>query len=165
MGRGECYLKIGELMNKDMVVLRENDTIELAIELILRHCRTGVPVLTADNRVCGFVSEEDIIKKCLPGYITTLKNAAFLPDYGQFAKRFAAIRYKKVTEIMQEKVVCFNKDDSDFAVAAEMIRRHFKVCPVIDENGIFVGFVSRAYLIRSMILEKNRDEKAVLKYE
>ncbi|MCD8164576.1 MAG: CBS domain-containing protein [Synergistaceae bacterium] len=158
-------MKIGELMNKDMVVLRENDTIELAIELILRHCRTGVPVLTADNRVCGFVSEEDIIKKCLPGYITTLKNAAFLPDYGQFAKRFAAIRYKKVTEIMQEKVVCFNKDDSDFAVAAEMIRRHFKVCPVIDENGIFVGFVSRAYLIRSMILEKNRDEKAVLKYE
>ena len=105
-------------MNKDKVVLREGDTIERAIELILRHCRTGVPVLSEDNRVCGFVSEEDIIKKCLPGYITTLKNAASLPDYGQFAKRFAAIR-----------------------------------C------------VSRAYLIRSMILEKNREEKAVLKYE
>ena len=158
-------MKISELMNKDKVVLREGDTIERAIELILRHCRTGVPVLSEDNRVCGFVSEEDIIKKCLPGYITTLKNAAFLPDYGQFAKRFAAIRYKKVTEIMQKNVVCFNKDDSDFAVAAEMIRRHFKICPVIDENGIFVGCVSRAYLIRSMIREKNREEKAVLKYE
>ena len=65
----------------------------------------------------------------------------------------------------KKNVVCFNKDDSDFAVAAEMIRRHFKICPVIDENGIFVGCVSRAYLIRSMILEKNREEKAVLKYE
>ena len=106
-------LKIGELMNKEKVVLHESDTIERAIEMILRHCRTGVPVLSADGRVRGFVSEEDIIKKCLPGYMTTLKNAAFLPDYGQFAKRFAAIRYKLVTEIMQKNVVCFKKDDSD----------------------------------------------------
>ena len=133
--------------------------------MILRHCRTGVPVLSADGRVRGFVSEEDIIKKCLPGYMTTLKNAAFPADYGQFAKRFAAIRYKLVTEIMQKNVVCFKKDDSDFTVAAEMIRRHFKICPVTDENGFFVGCISRAYLIRSMILEKNRGEKAVLKYE
>ena len=158
-------LKIGELMNKEKVVLHESDTIERAIEMILRHCRTGVPVLSADGRVRGFVSEEDIIKKCLPGYMTTLKNAAFLPDYGQFAKRFAAIRYKLVTEIMQKYVVCFKKDDSDFTVAAEMIRRHFKICPVTDETGFFVGCISRAYLIRSMILEKNRGEKAVLKYE
>ena len=158
-------LKIGELMNKEKVVLHESDTRERAIEMILRHCRTGVPVLSADGRVRGFVSEEDIIKKCLPGYMTTLKNAAFLPDYGQFAKRFAAIRYKLVTEIMQKNVVCFKKDDSDFTVAAEMIRRHFKICPVTDENGFFVGCISRAYLIRSMILEKNRGEKAVLKYE
>ncbi len=148
-----------------MVVLREDDTIEKAIELILRHCRTGLPVLSDDGRVCGFVSEEDIIKKCLPGYITTLKNAAFLPDYGQFAKRFAAIRYKSVAGIMQKNVVCFKKDDSDFAVATEMIRRHFKVCPVVDENGIYVGSVSRAYLIRAMILEKNRGGKSELKYE
>ena len=158
-------MKIGELMNKEKVVLHESDTIERAIEMILRHCRTGVPVLSADGRVRGFVSEEDIIKKCLPGYMTTLKNAAFLPDYGQFAKRFAAIRYKLVTEIMQKNVVCFKKDDSDFTVAAEMIRRHFKICPVTDENGFLVGCISRAYLIRSMILEKNRGEKAVLKYE
>ena len=158
-------MKIGELMNKEKVVLHESDTIERAIEMILRHCRTGVPVLSADGRVRGFVSEEDIIKKCLPGYMTTLKNAAFLQDYGQFAKRFAAIRYKLVTEIMQKNVVCFKKDDSDFTVAAEMIRRHFKICPVTDENGFFVGCISRAYLIRSMILEKNRGEKAVLKYE
>ena len=155
-------MKIGELMNKEKVVLHESDTIERAIEMILRHCRTGVPVLSADGRVRGFVSEEDIIKKCLPGYMTTLKNAAFLPDYGQFAKRFAAIRYKLVTEIMQKNVVCFKKDDSDFTVAAEMIRRHFKICPVTDENGFFVGCISRAYLIRSMILETNRGEKAVL---
>ena len=158
-------LKIGELINKDMVVLRENDMIEKAIELILHHCRTGLPVLSDDGRVCGFVSEEDIIKKCLPGYITTLKNAAFLPDYGQFAKRFAAIRYNRVADIMQKNVVCFRNDDIDFAVATEMIRRHFKVCPVVDENGYFIGCISRAYLIRAMILEKNREVKRELKYE
>ncbi|MDO5114725.1 MAG: CBS domain-containing protein [Synergistaceae bacterium] len=160
-------MKIGDLMNKDMIVLHEDDCIEKAIELILRHCRTGVPVLSQDGKVSGFVSEEDIIKNCLPGYITTLKNAAFLPDYGQFAKRFAAVRNRRVTDIMQKKVFCFKKEDSDFTVAAEMIRRHFKICPVVDDDGYYVGCVSRAYLIRAMMLEKNRGEKKEqrLRYE
>lgn len=158
-------LKIGDLLNKDNIVLHEDDTIEQAIELILRHCRTGLPVLNGVGRVCGFVSEEDIIKKCLPGYMTTLKNAAFLPDCGQFARRFAAVRYNKVSDIMQPKVICFKEDDTDFAVAAEMIRRHFKVCPVTDANGLFVGCISRAYLIRAMILERTLEERKQLKYE
>ena len=33
-------MKIGELMNKEKVVLHESDTIERAIEMILSHCRT-----------------------------------------------------------------------------------------------------------------------------
>lgn len=158
-------MTIGELINRDKVVLNEDDTVEKAIELILRHCRTGMPVLNDKGEVTGFLSEEDIIKKCLPGYMTTLKNPAFLPDCGQVAKRFSAVRFKKVAEIMQKNVITFREDEKDFAVAAEMIRRHLKVCPVTDKKGKFSGCISRAYLIRAMMLAENQDEKTALKYE
>ena len=158
-------MKISELMNKDKVALHTSDTIADAIDHILRHCRTGLAVLDDSNKVVGFVSEEDIIKKVLPQYVTSLKNSAFLPDYGQFAIRFASKRNMKVTEIMQPNVYCAKEDDADFAIATEMIRRHFKLCPVVDANGVFSGYVSRAYLIRGMILSDDQKERTQVNYE
>ena len=149
-------MKIAELMNKDKIALRTSSSIADAIDHILRHCRTGLAVLDDDNKVVGFVSEEDIIKKVLPQYVTSLKNSAFLPDYGQFALRFAAKRNTKVTEIMQPQVYCAKEDDTDFVIATEMIRRHFKICPVVNADGVFTGYVSRAYLIRGMILSDQK---------
>lgn len=150
-------------MNEELVALRKDDTIEKAIDMILHHCRTGLAVVDDENRVCGFVSEEDIIKKCLPGYMTTLKNAAFLPDCGQFAARFQRIRKNHVSEIMNPKPVCMLSDHSDFKAATELIRLHIKVCPVVDEGHHLLGYISRAYLIKSMIMGRN--SKNAIQYE
>ncbi|MDO4987781.1 MAG: CBS domain-containing protein [Synergistes sp.] len=156
-------MNVGSIMNKEFIVLRKDDTIERAIDVIVHHCRTGLAVVDTEGYVCGFVSEEDIIKKCLPVYMTTLKNAAFLPDCGQFAARFQRIRKNKVSEIMNPKPVCILETDSDFKAASEMIRRHIKVCPVIDTEKHLMGYISRAYLIRSMILGRN--SKNAIQYE
>ena len=158
-------MDVGEIMNKDILYLAKDNTIEKAIDIILRHCRSGLAVVDDECKVCGFVSEEDIIKKCLPGYLSTLKNAACLPDCGQFARRFARFRNCHVSEIMNPKPVCIKTDISDFAAAAEMIRRHLKVCPVVDAENHLVGYVSRPYLIRAMVTDKNRLENKTLNYE
>lgn len=163
--KGVRDMKISDLMNKDLVALRTTDTISAAIDHILKHCRTGLAVVDEENRVVGFVSEEDIIRKVLPGYVTMLKSSAFLPDCGQFAQRFAAKKNTSVTEIMQREVFCANEKDSDFNIATEMIRRHFKLCPVVDDDRKFLGYISRAYLIRGMILSDARAERKKINYE
>ena len=157
-------MKIGELMDRDLTALHEENTVAEAIETLLRHHMTGLPVLDDDCHVLGFVSEEDVIKSALPDYVSKLPSSAFLPDYGQFSVRLAAVGAKPVKDIMHRGCIAFDVDDADFVVAAEMIRRHIKVAPVL-KDGVMEGYISRAYLIRSMILEKNRGEKAVLKYE
>lgn len=51
------------MMNKeDLTVLCYDSSIAEAIEVILRHCRTGLAVIDLGGRVAGFLSEEDIIK-------------------------------------------------------------------------------------------------------
>ena len=143
-------VQIGELMDRDLTALHEDNTVAEAIETLLRHRMTGLPVLDADCRVLGFVSEEDIIKAALPDYVSKLPSSAFLPDYGQFSVRLAEIASKPVSEIMHRNAVTFDESDSDFAVASAMIRRHIKVAPVL-KDGVMQGIISRAYLIRCMM--------------
>ena len=144
-------MKIKELMDRDLTALHPENTVAEAIETLLRHRMTGLPVLDDDSRVLGFVSEEDIIKSALPHYVSSLPSSAFLPDYGQFSDRLARIAEKAVTEIMHRQCVCYNVDDSDFAVASSMIHHHIKVAPVVNADGVMEGSVSRAYLIRRMM--------------
>ena len=158
-------MKIGDIMNTELMFLTPDNTIEEAMGIILHHCRTGLPVVDDDKQVIRFISEEDIIKKILPDYAIKLKSFAFLPDYGQFAKRFAVNRNMKVGEIMQKKVITFNVDDSDFAAASEMLKKHIKLAPVIDNKGTYVGCISRAFLIRSMMRIESHEERKKPRYE
>ena len=63
-------MKIGELMDRDLTALHEENTVAEAIETLLRHHMTGLPVLDDDCHVLGFVSEEDVIKSALPDYVS-----------------------------------------------------------------------------------------------
>ena len=143
-------MRIGDLMDRDLTALTEDITVEEAIETLLRHHMTGLPVIDEQGHVIGFVSEEDVIKSALPAYISNLPSSAFLPDYGQFSQRLASIAAKPVSEIMHRNCVTFDVDDSDFAVASMMISKHIKIAPVMKE-GIMVGYISRAYLIKRMM--------------
>ena len=64
--------------------------------------------------------------------------------------RLAAVGAKTVKDIMHRGCVAFDVDDTDFVVAAEMIRRHIKVAPVL-KDGVMEGYISRAYLIKRMM--------------
>ena len=143
-------MKIGELMDRDLTALHVENTVAEAIETLLRHHMTGLPVLDDDCHVLGFVSEEDVIKSALPDYVSKLPSSAFLPDYGQFSVRLAAVGAKPVKDIMHRGCIAFDVDDADFVVAAEMIRRHIKVAPVL-KDGVMEGYISRAYLIKRMM--------------
>jgi CBS domain-containing protein len=137
-------------MDRDLTALTEDITVEEAIETLLRHHMTGLPVIDDQGKVIGFVSEEDIIKSALPAYISNLPSSSFLPDYGQFSQRLAAIASKPVSDVMHRNCVTFDVDESDFAVASTMISKHIKIAPVM-KDGIMVGYISRAYLIKRMM--------------
>ncbi len=143
-------MKIGDLMDRDLTALAEEDTVEDAIEILLHHRMTGLPVTDEEGRVIGFVSEEDIIKAALPAYISNLSSSAFLPDYGQFSRRLARIAHKPVSEVMQRHCVTFDVGETDFVVASEMIGKHIKIAPVL-KDGVMEGYISRTYLLKRMM--------------
>ncbi|MCF4151418.1 CBS domain-containing protein [Dethiosulfovibrio sp. F2B] len=153
-------MKVGELVDRDLTALSEDCPVSEAIEVLYHHNASGLPVLDEENRVIGFISEKDIIKAALPGYVHMLHDSSFLPDYGQFSSRLRDIADDPVSKYMKENVITFNEDDSDFYVANRVIKENIKIAPVL-RDGQLVGIVSRSHLVRHLLLHPEEIEDAL----
>lgn len=55
-------LTVGEIMSKDVVAVRPDDSVEHAAELMLEHRVGGLPVINTDTTIIGIITESDIFK-------------------------------------------------------------------------------------------------------
>lgn len=63
----DAYLQlpVEEAMTLNAITVRENQPVQDAITLMLRHTISGLPVLDRDGVLVGVVSQPDILKWCL----------------------------------------------------------------------------------------------------
>jgi len=52
---------VSETMNREIVVCRDADTLEVVIEAMLKHGISGMPVINENSQVVGIISEKDIV--------------------------------------------------------------------------------------------------------
>lgn len=54
---------VGQVMNRDVIFLRESQTVRDAIQMFLSSGISGAPVLDLKNKLIGVLSETDIIRR------------------------------------------------------------------------------------------------------
>ncbi|WP_300163028.1 CBS and ACT domain-containing protein [Solidesulfovibrio sp.] len=55
-------IKVGDIMTKSVVTVTPEDTVEKAAVLLLRHNVGGLPVVDAEGKVVGVITDSDIFK-------------------------------------------------------------------------------------------------------
>src|SRR5258708_22813503 len=55
--------KVGEIMTRNVLTARPGQSVLEVVQLLAKNRITGLPVVDADNRLIGVVSESDIIGK------------------------------------------------------------------------------------------------------
>ncbi len=53
---------IREIMQSETIVVQPEDSVHHALELLIEHSISGLPVTDADNRIVGIISERDVLK-------------------------------------------------------------------------------------------------------
>lgn len=114
-------MKVRELMTSPAIRIGQDETVEVAART-LTHYNIGVlPVCGGDGRVCGVVTDRDLVTRCLA--------SGRLP--GQ----------TKVRDVMSGNVVAA-QPDMDAGVAAHLMgRQQVRRLPVIENNRL-CGMVS-----------------------
>lgn len=114
---------VREFMVTQVVTLSPDMDICSAMRLLLHHHISGAPVVDAEHRVVGILSEKDCLR--------VFANEAYFQE-----------AVARVSDYMSRKVVTVGPEDELFHVAGLLLEHTFRRLPVV-EGGKLVGQVSR----------------------
>ena len=119
-------LQAKDIMTKDVVTVRTDTLVEEALELMLAHNISGLPVVSKDMTLMGIITEKDILN--------------------QFFGR-QKVEGKSVEEFMTQPAVHFDENDSLESICKCLAEVTFRRVPV-TKDGKVVGIVSRPDVLR-----------------
>jgi CBS domain-containing protein len=112
------------VMTNDVIAVRHSATLSRAVELMLQHRHTALPVVEWDGRLVGLVSEADVLGD---------------PLYTQGPRR-------TVGDVMTHAPITVDVDATVGAARDLIAERGLRLLPVVKE-GVVVGVVGRSDLV------------------
>jgi CBS-domain-containing membrane protein len=147
-------MTVRDVMTTKVVTVTPDTHFKSIARLLERHRVNLLPVIDAEHRVVGVVSEADLLTKVewqgrgRPGRI---ERWLMLEDELRKAQGTLA------SQVMTRDVATTREEVTVPHAAQLMMVSHLKALPVVDENGRLVGIVSRADLLKSFV----RDDAAI----
>lgn len=145
-------MKAQEVMTRHVITVHRDMPLQEAIALMLANGISGLPVVDDMGAPLGMLTEGDLLRRSELG---TERHRPrwldFLRGPGPQAQEYTHLHGRKVRDAMTEKPVCVDRDASLEQVVELMERHHIKRMPVV-EDGRVVGIISRANLLRALLL-------------
>lgn len=139
-----------DVMSTPVITVTEDASVSDVARLLLRHGISGVPVLGADGRLVGIVSEGDLVRRVESG--TEREPSWWLRVFGdteEHVRDYVKTHGRRVGDVMSRKVTTVREDAAIAEIAELLERERIKRVPVVRGNEV-VGIVSRANLLHAL---------------
>ncbi|MFM9943295.1 MAG: CBS domain-containing protein [Hyphomicrobiaceae bacterium] len=143
-------MKARDIMTKSVVSVRPEATVhEVALLMTEKHV-SGVPVIDADNKLVGIISQGDLLHRRELG--TEPKHKWWLnlfanPD--SMAREYTKTHGLRARDVMSRHITSVNEDAELADVAAVLDRGNIKRVTVLN-NGTLVGIIARSDLVKAL---------------
>ncbi|MEM4728454.1 MAG: CBS domain-containing protein [Thermoplasmata archaeon] len=154
-------MRVSEIMNREVKTVRPEQSLADVARLFVENHIHGAPVVDAENRLVGIVTESDILNATKAKYIRYNLvypsihqfGLDFKENYSEIARAFEEVKSVPVSEIMTRKVVAVAPGDSVEEVASMMVRKKINRVPVV-ERGKVVGILTRGDILRGLFRKR-----------
>jgi len=141
-------MKISQLMQPEVVVAREAQSLKEAAATLVAHGISGMPVCNESGQVVGVLSEADVLYK---------ERGRMEPRGGALAWLFeddnaearAKAQAQTVAEAMTTPAITIGPGATAAGAARLMLEHGINRLPVVAEDGRLIGIVTRADLVRA----------------
>ena len=124
-------LKVSDHMNRHPVTFNQAMTLEAAVDHLTDVAQIGGPVVDVDRKVVGFLSEQDCLARML------------LSSYHDEGLAY-------VRDLMRKDVLTVHMNSGIIELAQLMLGLKPKIYPVVDDNGVLQGVISRSDVLRAI---------------
>lgn len=143
-------MQVKDVMTRNVISVAADEMILKAVQLMLQNKISGLPVVDAEGKLVGIVTEGDFLRR---GEIGTQRRRPkwleFLVGPGRLADEYVHASGRRIGEVMTPDPCTVSEDDSLQTVVELMERRRIKRLPVM-RKGRMVGIVSRANLMHAL---------------
>jgi CBS domain-containing protein len=143
-----------DIMEKNVVTINEDESVEDVARLLIEKGISGVPVVDADNNLKGIISDGDLIYRDkqihIPAVVQILDSTIFVESLKKFQEELKKITAYKVKDMMTTKVITVDVNTPIEEIATLMIEKRINRVPVL-EKGKVVGIITRQNVLKSMI--------------
>jgi CBS domain-containing protein len=154
-------MKAADVMTSPVISVTPQTRTRDAIELMLTHHLSGLPVLNQEGKLVGIVSEGDFVRRSELG---TEKHRsrfiAFILGPGRGAHDYAKSHARFIQGVMTEEVIAVTEDASLEEIVSLMEKHAIKRVPVMRGEDV-VGMLSRSDLLRALVTASRRRDEAV----
>jgi len=117
-------LKCSDIMTRDVIYARPEDTIEEISKLMVKHAISQLPIIDKDGKVVGTITEKTIIKNLSQN-----------------------IAKEKVKNIMEPPLPCVPENTSVNTIRI-LLENHIGV--LVTKNGEIVGIITRSDILKTI---------------
>jgi CBS domain-containing protein len=151
-------MKVKEIMNPSVVSVSPDETVKAAAEKLAVNGISGAPVVDADGRIVGILSESDILtalrkrSKALRMIYPSLSlvSVSFVEEeHTEVTKALGELAETPVREVMHSKVLTIKPAD-DVSLAVDLMNQNnVNRLPVVKDEKL-VGIVTRGDVLKGM---------------
>ena len=133
---------VNEVMTTHVVAVTKDASFRDIAAMLRRHRVSAFPVVDADGKVIGVVSEADMLPKeaLLAGFGDQPPAGALAEPHNDFAKAAGVT----AASIMTRPPITITPDEPVTSAARLMYSCKVKSLPVVTEHGYLIGIISRA---------------------
>lgn len=143
---------VQDVMTPQPVTIQRQASVKEALTMLARYSVTSLPVVTASGRICGVVSEADLIRE----------SVARDHDIQETPIQAEAIDPPRLVEQVYTPHAVTVRADTDLSDAVElMTSTSVKSLPVVDDRDRVIGIISRSDVVQLLARSDNEIEREV----
>jgi CBS domain-containing protein len=155
-------MRAADVMSERVFKARPETSVADVAQLLVERQISAVPVVDADDRVIGIITERDLMRRAEIGTVPSPSGeAAGFADRTSRAAAYVKAHGSTAGEIMTPKVLTVTKETPLIEIADLMEKWRIKRVPVVDD-GRLVGLVSRLDLVRALCIQNLRESRSPL---
>jgi CBS domain-containing protein len=143
-------MRVQDVMTQDVRTIAPEASLKDAAGQLVDHGISGMPVCDAGGRIVGVLSEGDILYKERGRTDPRSRLLARLVN-GAAARTARKSAARTVREAMSAPAITIAATSQAAAAARSMVEHGVNRLPVVDWDGLLVGIVTRADLVRAFV--------------
>jgi len=147
---------VRDIMDSEPETVSPDTDVEEVVRLLRQNELPGVPVVDADGRCIGIVTEADLVLPDdqgdlhIPHYINLFGGTIFLEPLGRFEQRLRKAFASKASDMMTGDPDTVDPDTSVRDAARLIHESGHNRLPVVDDDGRLVGVVTRVDVLGAL---------------